>query len=135
MATTRLSNVDGQEVPALERGVRSGHVSREHQDRRDHPRGLPDRDLRRRQPAVALDHAPDRLLQEPAATALVESGPCPRRGAAGALADGAHPGGPCRARARLAAAGARVDPRLLSLIHISEPTRRTPISYAVFCLK
>src|SRR5664279_2643517 len=23
---------------------------------------------------------------------------------------------------------------LLSLIHISEPTRRTPISYAVFCL-
>src|SRR5680860_1864449 len=35
----------------------------------------------------------------------------------------------------------RVDQRLvregghLSLIHISEPTRRTPISYAVFCLK
>src|SRR5664279_6384792 len=25
--------------------------------------------------------------------------------------------------------------RKLSLIHISEPTRRTPISYAVFCLK
>src|SRR5680860_501186 len=25
--------------------------------------------------------------------------------------------------------------RNLSLIHISEPTRRTPISYAVFCLK
>src|SRR5664279_6076175 len=25
-------------------------------------------------------------------------------------------------------------PVLLSLIHISEPTRRTPISYAVFCL-
>src|SRR5680860_1807714 len=25
--------------------------------------------------------------------------------------------------------------RPLSLIHISEPTRRTPISYAVFCLK
>ena len=24
---------------------------------------------------------------------------------------------------------------VLSLIHISEPTRRTPISYAVFCLK
>ena len=24
---------------------------------------------------------------------------------------------------------------MLSLIHISEPTRRTPISYAVFCLK
>src|SRR5665647_1636055 len=30
-----------------------------------------------------------------------------------------------------AVAGAQV----LSLIHISEPTRRTPISYAVFCLK
>src|SRR5665647_3517398 len=27
------------------------------------------------------------------------------------------------------------DPLQLSLIHISEPTRRTPISYAVFCLK
>src|SRR5665647_3368791 len=26
-------------------------------------------------------------------------------------------------------------PLILSLIHISEPTRRTPISYAVFCLK
>src|SRR5665647_3465130 len=26
-------------------------------------------------------------------------------------------------------------PDMLSLIHISEPTRRTPISYAVFCLK
>src|SRR5680860_1747577 len=26
-------------------------------------------------------------------------------------------------------------PSELSLIHISEPTRRTPISYAVFCLK
>ena len=26
-------------------------------------------------------------------------------------------------------------PEILSLIHISEPTRRTPISYAVFCLK
>src|SRR5680860_1620721 len=26
-------------------------------------------------------------------------------------------------------------PKFLSLIHISEPTRRTPISYAVFCLK
>src|SRR5664279_6419321 len=25
--------------------------------------------------------------------------------------------------------------QFLSLIHISEPTRRTPISYAVFCLK
>src|SRR5665647_706119 len=29
----------------------------------------------------------------------------------------------------------RVDGLDLSLIHISEPTRRTPISYAVFCLK
>src|SRR5664279_2352818 len=27
------------------------------------------------------------------------------------------------------------DVQRLSLIHISEPTRRTPISYAVFCLK
>ena len=27
------------------------------------------------------------------------------------------------------------DSKYLSLIHISEPTRRTPISYAVFCLK
>ena len=30
---------------------------------------------------------------------------------------------------------ARGIPHILSLIHISEPTRRTPISYAVFCLK
>ena len=29
----------------------------------------------------------------------------------------------------------RCDELVLSLIHISEPTRRTPISYAVFCLK
>src|SRR5665647_2239642 len=28
-----------------------------------------------------------------------------------------------------------IDAMRLSLIHISEPTRRTPISYAVFCLK
>src|SRR5680860_1666122 len=28
-----------------------------------------------------------------------------------------------------------IKPLYLSLIHISEPTRRTPISYAVFCLK
>src|SRR5665647_3829560 len=28
-----------------------------------------------------------------------------------------------------------VQNQFLSLIHISEPTRRTPISYAVFCLK
>src|SRR5665647_3637104 len=36
-------------------------------------------------------------------------------------------------RARATAPAAAVV--LLSLIHISEPTRRTPISYAVFCLK
>ena len=30
---------------------------------------------------------------------------------------------------------ARLSALVLSLIHISEPTRRTPISYAVFCLK
>src|SRR5680860_1755722 len=29
----------------------------------------------------------------------------------------------------------RLAEKGLSLIHISEPTRRTPISYAVFCLK
>ena len=29
----------------------------------------------------------------------------------------------------------QITPVRLSLIHISEPTRRTPISYAVFCLK
>ena len=33
------------------------------------------------------------------------------------------------------AAAAAAAARALSLIHISEPTRRTPISYAVFCLK
>src|SRR5665647_248858 len=31
--------------------------------------------------------------------------------------------------------GPLVEGFILSLIHISEPTRRTPISYAVFCLK
>src|SRR5664279_3691619 len=31
--------------------------------------------------------------------------------------------------------GLKLGVYLLSLIHISEPTRRTPISYAVFCLK
>src|SRR5665647_2543273 len=31
--------------------------------------------------------------------------------------------------------GGKTNIILLSLIHISEPTRRTPISYAVFCLK
>src|SRR5680860_250742 len=34
-----------------------------------------------------------------------------------------------------AALGSSVQFFTLSLIHISEPTRRTPISYAVFCLK
>src|SRR5680860_1603190 len=34
-----------------------------------------------------------------------------------------------------AAAGGASRYHPLSLIHISEPTRRTPISYAVFCLK
>src|SRR5665647_1164770 len=32
-------------------------------------------------------------------------------------------------------AKSQVTIEYLSLIHISEPTRRTPISYAVFCLK
>ena len=32
-------------------------------------------------------------------------------------------------------AGTHGQELYLSLIHISEPTRRTPISYAVFCLK
>src|SRR5664279_5308173 len=36
---------------------------------------------------------------------------------------------------RLPAAAAHDGVGELSLIHISEPTRRTPISYAVFCLK
>src|SRR5665647_1941676 len=31
--------------------------------------------------------------------------------------------------------GGNMEAYYLSLIHISEPTRRTPISYAVFCLK
>ena len=35
----------------------------------------------------------------------------------------------------LAAGADYIAPYVLSLIHISEPTRRTPISYAVFCLK
>src|SRR5665647_2040895 len=34
-----------------------------------------------------------------------------------------------------AGAGQWGSVEFLSLIHISEPTRRTPISYAVFCLK
>src|SRR5665647_1732276 len=32
-------------------------------------------------------------------------------------------------------AAKRASAHYISLIHISEPTRRTPISYAVFCLK
>src|SRR5665647_3870477 len=45
---------------------------------------------------------------------------------------------PCPAQAReevLLLEGPGDAARPLSLIHISEPTRRTPISYAVFCLK
>src|SRR5665647_2546136 len=43
---------------------------------------------------------------------------------------------PVPARGALRSRPLRIDAiRLLSLIHISEPTRRTPISYAVFCLK
>ena len=34
-----------------------------------------------------------------------------------------------------AISGVSLVDMILSLIHISEPTRRTPISYAVFCLK
>src|SRR5665647_524843 len=40
-----------------------------------------------------------------------------------------------RFEGRRTTSGHRYNPdKLLSLIHISEPTRRTPISYAVFCL-
>src|SRR5680860_1690382 len=39
-----------------------------------------------------------------------------------------------RERVTLHDVKARIE-EFLSLIHISEPTRRTPISYAVFCLK
>src|SRR5680860_1092443 len=50
--------------------------------------------------------------------------------------DGGDMGGKDLARGKLEtdsrATGAGLG---LSLIHISEPTRRTPISYAVFCLK
>src|SRR5680860_548036 len=42
------------------------------------------------------------------------------------------PGSPCGGRTYLTGEAGRGE---LSLIHISEPTRRTPISYAVFCLK
>src|SRR5664279_5742885 len=42
---------------------------------------------------------------------------------------------PTRMRPRAFCVLARQGGEGLSLIHISEPTRRTPISYAVFCLK
>ena len=38
-------------------------------------------------------------------------------------------------KARFSTYASRCIENALSLIHISEPTRRTPISYAVFCLK
>src|SRR5665647_1447449 len=63
--------------------------------------------------------------------------------AAGHVPRAGHPLAPSRASDR--ADGGRFRPCCpwavfegqvnLSLIHISEPTRRTPISYAVFCLK
>src|SRR5664279_4655720 len=53
-----------------------------------------------------------------------KSTPSGARGAGGQDSGSTGPGGPTRA-----------SEFSLSLIHISEPTRRTPISYAVFCLK
>src|SRR5680860_1681654 len=50
----------------------------------------------------------------------------------------ASPAAPATASAWAVRAGAEratARSQSLSLIHISEPTRRTPISYAVFCLK
>src|SRR5665647_3611088 len=41
----------------------------------------------------------------------------------------------CSQTFRTAGQANRAATMTLSLIHISEPTRRTPISYAVFCLK
>src|SRR5665647_3992143 len=55
-------------------------------------------------------------------------------GLRGALAD-ADPAALAGGRFDLGFLGLHVDDRHLALIHISEPTRRTPISYAVFCLK
>src|SRR5664279_5899862 len=42
---------------------------------------------------------------------------------------------PCDGRVEASPAVLDESVLTLSLIHISEPTRRTPISYAVFCLK
>ena len=54
----------------------------------------------------------------------------------GSGAPGGDSGGPeGLIRYALGALGAPYKDLTLSLIHISEPTRRTPISYAVFCLK
>src|SRR5680860_553921 len=58
-------------------------------------------------------------------------------GSVGRLGGGPRPGPlarvpPAAPRCRAGDLAARGDQ--LSLIHISEPTRRTPISYAVFCL-
>src|SRR5665647_3860882 len=47
---------------------------------------------------------------------------------------GPSPGPTPARRTRCRARPAGPSPVRLSLIHISEPTRRTPISYAVFCL-
>src|SRR5664279_4050251 len=80
------------------------------------------------------------------------SNPCGKRGARPlGSGSGAHSGigavggtrrGPgipaaaaCSGDDRGARRGTRRASEYLSLIHISEPTRRTPISYAVFCLK
>src|SRR5665647_2394604 len=52
-----------------------------------------------------------------------------RRWNGNALADRLRRGGAGRCL------GSARHTSMLSLIHISEPTRRTPISYAVFCLK
>ena len=49
------------------------------------------------------------------------------------LQPGAH--GVCGGRKLLQRLLGSTGRYMLSLIHISEPTRRTPISYAVFCLK
>src|SRR5665647_3835921 len=53
-------------------------------------------------------------------------------GAFGVLSDADHKN---RATDREGVVELYFDEFRLSLIHISEPTRRTPISYAVFCLQ